>query len=143
VFQGHRGTILAGDSPWLVPATVRRGFIMAAVLIVDDEPTMADALAPALEGEGHTTMTVSSGRAALAVLTRRLVDLVLSDLMMPDLDGRELMAAVRAGGDRTPFILMSAVMGILPTSDRMRFLAKPLNLDELFRVVDLLLADMA
>ena len=67
------------DAPLPVPSS--------AILLVDDEPSIANALARLLRRDGHTVDTAANGRLALAMLQERAYDLILSDLRMPELDG--------------------------------------------------------
>jgi PAS domain S-box-containing protein len=62
----------------------------SAILIVDDEPSIANALARLLRRDGHTVDTAANGRLALKQLQERAYDLILSDLRMPELDGPAL-----------------------------------------------------
>jgi PAS domain S-box-containing protein len=66
----------------------------ARILVVDDEPEMAQMLAEILQRVGHTVDTAADGEAALKRLDRQTYDLVLSDLRMPNLDGPGLYKAV-------------------------------------------------
>ena len=66
------------------------------VLVVDDEPEIAELVAEHLRRDGLTVEIVSSGRKALARLKSQSFDVVVSDLRMPDLDGRALVDALRA-----------------------------------------------
>lgn len=79
------------------------------ILVVDDEYLIADILAFALEDEGFEVRTASNGRMALDTLDVQAVDLVITDYMMPVLNGQELVAAIRAepAWSRLPVILMS------------------------------------
>ena len=110
-----------------------------AVLVVDDEPSILDALAAALEDEAYAVRTAADGRAALALQTDTPADLIISDVMMPHLDGHGLVRALRDRGDRTPIILMSA----LPIPDggvrAVHRLNKPFDLDEVLNLVTTLL----
>lgn len=82
---------------------------MKTVLIVDDEYLIADILGFALEDEGYAIEKASNGQKALEVLRRVQVQLVITDYMMPVLNGQELVRAMRADPAlRTlPVILMS------------------------------------
>jgi CheY-like chemotaxis protein len=84
---------------------------MAVILIVDDEPDCADPVALFLRKEGHQPICVRDGPAALAELANRAVDLVLLDLMMPTMDGLDVLSQVRADPRWTklPVVVMSAV----------------------------------
>ncbi|ADP81139.1 SpoIIE family protein phosphatase [Pseudofrankia inefficax] len=83
------------------------------VLVADDNADMRGYLTRLLRGAGHTVVAVNDGRAALDALRAEPFDLVVSDVMMPGLDGLELVAALRA--DRrtasVPVLLLSARAG--------------------------------
>jgi len=66
----------------------------SAILIVDDEPSIANALTQLLRRDGHTVDTAANGRLALMKLQERAYDLILSDLRMPELDGPGLYQAL-------------------------------------------------
>jgi CheY-like chemotaxis protein len=74
------------DAPLPVPSS--------AFLPVDDEPSMAIALARLLRRDGHTVEIAANGRLALAMLQERAYALILSDLRMPELDGPGLYRAL-------------------------------------------------
>lgn len=57
------------------------------ILVVDDEPTIAQLIADVLTGDGYDVDTAPDGLAALELIGRRVYDLILSDLRMPELDG--------------------------------------------------------
>jgi DNA-binding response OmpR family regulator len=86
---------------------------MARVFVVDDEPDMVDLLATILKSDGFQVDTDTDGRSALARLLADPPDLVLLDLMMPDLDGMELLKLLRldAKGENVPVLLVSARSG--------------------------------
>ena len=65
------------------------------ILIVDDEPLIRLALVRALSSEGYELVQAPGGREALDILTARSVDLILSDLVMPEMDGLELLKNAR------------------------------------------------
>jgi PAS domain S-box-containing protein len=68
----------------------------ARMLVVDDEPEIADLLRELLEGAGYDVMTAESGAVALALLDEAVFDLVVSDLHMPDMDGAALWREIKA-----------------------------------------------
>ena len=103
------------------------------ILIVDDEPAIAQILATLMNDEGFAARTARDGQEALALLAQGGVDLMLSDVMMPRMDGRALLAELRRRGDRTPVVLMSAVRA--RDLEDMPFVAKPFDVDELLEVV--------
>ncbi len=80
------------------------------ILVVDDEPDMVDLLATILKSDGFQVDTDTDGRSALARLLADPPDLVLLDLMMPDLDGMELLKLLRldAKGANVPVLVVSA-----------------------------------
>lgn len=83
---------------------------MKSLLLVDDEPDIVAALAEILEDEGYRVVAACHGQAALEVLAKESVDLVISDVMMPVLDGAELLRRLRAEPRwaRLPVVLISA-----------------------------------
>jgi DNA-binding response OmpR family regulator len=69
--------------------------IVNRIYVVDDEPDMVELLATVLKGEGYEVETYTDGRAALARVLEEPPELLLLDLMMPDLDGFELLKLLR------------------------------------------------
>ncbi|HEV7509090.1 MAG TPA: response regulator [Thermoanaerobaculia bacterium] len=86
---------------------------MKTVLVVDDEPTVRFALAEGLTDRrrGIKVATAASGLEAITVLESERVDLVLTDLRMPDMDGFELLAHLRRNFAGLPVIVMTALGG--------------------------------
>lgn len=84
---------------------------MKTVLLVDDEHAILDALSGILEDEGFRVVTASNGREALARLAEAVPDVALVDVMMPVMDGRELLREMQdeARWKHVPVVLMSAV----------------------------------
>jgi two-component system, OmpR family, response regulator len=78
------------------------------VLVVDDEPSITDAVATSLRYEGFEVEEASSGRAALAIAQERTPDLIVLDVMLPDLDGLEVTRRLRADGIRVPILFLTA-----------------------------------
>ena len=78
------------------------------VLVVDDEYSIVDAVSTALRYEGFTVTTASSGRSALTALQEVTFDLVVLDVMLPDLDGFEVARRLRADGIDTPILFLTA-----------------------------------
>ncbi|HEX5395680.1 MAG TPA: response regulator transcription factor [Candidatus Limnocylindria bacterium] len=83
---------------------------MASVLIVDDDPKIRDLLRLYVEREGHRTLFAADGPAALATALDAKPDLVLLDVMLPGLDGFEVMRRLRDESD-VPVILLTARSG--------------------------------
>lgn len=115
----------------------------AAILVVDDEPSIASALAIVLIDEGHTVHTAHNGAEAVAQLTRLPVDLIVSDVMMPMIDGLTLVRHLRRRGDRTPVVLMSAAPNCVTPMPGVRLIPKPFDLDEMLDVVTSALGETA
>ncbi len=106
------------------------------LLIVDDEDNLRSMLAAALAHHGFNVTTAENGEDALDAVARLRPDLILLDVMMPDLDGFEVCRRLRAQGDRTPVLFLTArdatddkVRGLTMGGDD--YLEKPFSLDEL------------
>ena len=78
------------------------------VLIVDDDPDVSRSVSEILEDEGCKVVISRSGNEALAALAKESVDLVLSDVVMPDMDGYELFRTLQATRPELPIVLMTA-----------------------------------
>ena len=93
----------------------------------------------ALEGEGHRVLKAGDGADALRILSTQPCDVVVCDEIMPVMNGRQLLAAIRADDKLAslPVILMSETWGTsLPEIEGALVLGKPLRLSELFAHVD-------
>jgi CheY-like chemotaxis protein len=105
------------------------------VLIVDDERCLQEAIAALLAAEGYEVELASNGREALERLSVSKPDVVLSDVMMPEMDGRQLLSEIRASGalQDLPVILMTAAPDALHLSLRnsVPLLRKPFLLESL------------
>ncbi|WP_068080017.1 response regulator transcription factor [Novosphingobium rosa] len=77
------------------------------ILLVDDEPAIVNALRPVLKAVGHAVTVASDGTAALASFALEEPDVVLLDLGLPDMDGKDVIRAIRATST-TPIIVISA-----------------------------------
>lgn len=78
------------------------------ILVVDDERDLADSICDNLEFEDYTVDCAYGGRAALEHLLRNRYQLVILDVMMPDLDGFGVLEKMRKAGDQTPVIFLTA-----------------------------------
>jgi CheY-like chemotaxis protein len=78
------------------------------ILVVDDDLGVCQSLRDLLTQEGCEVMVATGGREALEKIATQPVDLVLSDVVMPDLDGHELFCRVRAERPEIPVVLMTA-----------------------------------
>jgi DNA-binding NtrC family response regulator len=114
-----------------------------SILLVDDETKILNALASALRDEGHEVVPVSTGRDALRVLGRRLVDVLIVDNLMPDLTGLDVIrevASTTPEGDRPQILMMTAHATVESAIEAMKlgavdYLQKPFEVDELLVVV--------
>ncbi len=105
------------------------------ILVVDDEPFISDLLAAALRFEGFTVEVAGSGREALQLAQPGRYDLVMLDVMMPDMEGTEVCRRLRESGVGVPVVFLTArdstedkVLGLGMADD---YVTKPFSLDEL------------
>jgi DNA-binding response OmpR family regulator len=77
------------------------------ILVVDDEPSIREVVTLYLQRAGYRVLVASDGQEALQALERHSPDLVVLDLMLPQVDGLEITRLLRAGGD-TPIIMLTA-----------------------------------
>lgn len=80
-----------------------------SVLLVDDEEAIINGLVPFLERSGFVVYTASDGARGLEAWDYRSPDIVVSDIMMPHMDGREMVRRIRARGAWTPVILLTQI----------------------------------
>ena len=105
---------------------------MATILVVDDEAPVVDLLTDMLEDEGHTVVSAFNGRIALEMIKRQAPDLVISDVMMPFVDGIQMCKRLREEHTSydLPIILMSAALPPdLSTCGANAFLGKPFDIN--------------
>lgn len=117
---------------------------MRKILVVDDELAIRAMLEDLLSDEGYSVVVANNGARALEVLNHERPDLVIMDVMMPELDGREVLRKMRRDTTlrRIPVILMSAATAANPADDHTSlFLAKPFDLHELLRCVEIALEE--
>jgi len=103
------------------------------VLIADDEPAIVDLLAQFLEDEGYEVECATDGLMALEMMRKSRPDLVIADVMMPKMDGFELLDELAANSEAVPVILMSAA--VVSRREGVPFIAKPFDLGELLDLV--------
>jgi two-component system response regulator MprA len=106
------------------------------LLVVDDDPSVREALALVLDLNGFDVTTAGDGREAIRTLSVAAPDAVILDVLMPGLDGLEVCRRIRATGDRTPVLMLTArtevserVAGLEAGADD--YLAKPFAREEL------------
>ncbi|MFN8402718.1 MAG: response regulator transcription factor [Anaerolineales bacterium] len=81
----------------------------STILLADDDPTIADSLAPFLERAGFHVLVVSDGMTALDKAQAHHPDLIILDVLMPRMDGRETLRRLRKSNIWTPTILLTQV----------------------------------
>ena len=106
------------------------------ILVVEDEPAARDELERALRLHGYTVSLAGDGEEGLELVARETPDAVVLDVLMPGLDGVAACRRLRAGGDRTPVLMLTArdsvadrVAGLDAGADD--YLVKPFALEEL------------
>jgi two-component system OmpR family response regulator len=106
------------------------------VLVVDDEATLTDLLSMALRYEGWEVKTAADGRQALTVARDFKPDAIVLDIMLPDIDGLQVLQRVRADGTDTPVLFLTAkdslddrITGLTAGGDD--YVTKPFSLEEL------------
>ncbi|MFN3370976.1 MAG: winged helix-turn-helix domain-containing protein [Sphingomonadaceae bacterium] len=111
------------------------------ILLVEDDPSTADYVAAGLRQAGYVLTLAREGRDGLFQATEAAHDLLILDRMLPGIDGLALLVALRASGNRTPVILLSAlasvdqrVRGLQAGADD--YLVKPFALSELLARVE-------
>jgi CheY-like chemotaxis protein len=109
------------------------------VLVVDDEPAIREIVATLLEDEGYKVRRAKDGLEALATVDAGQVDLVLSDVTMPRLDGASLAKKLRRRGRPVPVVLMSAYYDAVDVPG-VTFVPKPFEIDRLLAAVTSALA---
>jgi CheY-like chemotaxis protein len=116
---------------------------MAKIIVADDEPTHLDMVATILERAGHEVVAVADGKACLNHLAQDDIDLVVTDIFMPDMDGFQLIAALRLRNNQIPVVGMTGGMRgrIAPFADILSrlgansVLTKPFSSQELLEAV--------
>jgi two-component system, OmpR family, response regulator len=108
----------------------------ACLLVVDDEPFLRDAVAASLRFLGFGVTGADCGRQALRLARENRYDLVILDVMLPDMDGFEIVRRLRGTGNRVPVIFLTAkdaqedkVTGLTIGGDD--YVTKPFGLEEL------------
>ena len=117
---------------------------MAHLLLVEDNADLAYGLRNNLEIDGHLVETVDTGEAALAAIRQRAPDLIVLDLMLPNLDGYQVLRRLRADGHEMPVLILTArtqeadkVLGFRLGADD--YVTKPFGVLELLARISALL----
>lgn len=117
------------------------------VLVVEDEPTIAEAVAARLRAEGFTTAVAMDGPAAVALAEQTRPDMVVLDVMLPGLDGLEVCRRIHAAHPAVPVLMLTArddetdlLVGLAVGADD--YMTKPFSMRELVARVHVLLRRM-
>jgi CheY-like chemotaxis protein len=110
--------------------------VVATIIVVDDEPALRSVLTDLFIDAGYQVRQAADGHEALSVVEQEPPDVVVSDVSMPNLNGAELAARLRARG--VPVVLLSAVYDLVDVPG-VRFIRKPFELDDLLDAVASLL----
>lgn len=107
------------------------------ILVVDDEEAIREVVSTMLEAKGYHCTAVSNGRAAQEQIKRLTPDLVLSDMIMPEMDGIKLLEWVRQYDPEVPIIMVTAIHDISTALEAIRrgaydYILKPFEKDQLF-----------
>jgi two-component system response regulator PilR (NtrC family) len=108
----------------------------ARILVADDERSLRELLAIVLKREGYDVLLAENGRMALAALARGPVDLLISDIKMPDMSGVEVLRSAKQADPSLSAIMMTAFASTETAVEAMRlgacdYLVKPFDVDEL------------
>lgn len=116
----------------------------AIILLVEDEENLHEALKLNLEMEGYEVVSAFTGNEALAKIGNEYFDLIIMDIMLPEVDGISITESVRINNNEVPILMLSArnsgadrVLGLKKGADD--YLTKPFNLEELLLRVDKLI----
>jgi CheY-like chemotaxis protein len=111
---------------------------LKTVLVVDDEPVLRTIVREILHEEGYAVIEAADGRVMLEIMARERPDLVLMDVMMPGIDGREAYRQLRSSPEHrdVPVVMMSAgVRPIRLDPSIAGFMAKPFDVTQLVELV--------
>ncbi|MFF5260077.1 response regulator transcription factor [Actinomadura viridis] len=120
----------------MVERTVQPGRASEGLLlVVEDEPNILELLAGSLRFTGFEVITATNGADAVQAARRRRPDLIVLDVMLPDIDGFDVARRLRSGGDQTPVLFLTArdsvqdrIKGLTIGGDD--YVTKPFSLEE-------------
>ncbi len=135
--QVDGGGSAAADEPSELKADPEHGGI---VLVVDDEPAIVESLTKIFRREGLTVLAATDGSAGLDILRKHRVGVLLTDLMMPNTTGMDLLRAAKTIAPETEVVLMTAYGTVETAVDAMKegaydFVTKPLKRAHVVRIV--------
>ncbi|MDP8238832.1 MAG: response regulator [Candidatus Hatepunaea meridiana] len=114
------------------------------ILVVEDEKVERNLISEVLETLGYDTVEAENGKIALQMMDENNIDLILSDINMPEMDGLELFRKVRENNDKIPIILMTGfdaeeAKKITKDYKASALLTKPFRLMQLKEIIDRLI----
>lgn len=112
-----------------------------SILVVDDELLIRDLLYDFFSGQGWQITVAESSEKALQVLKDRTVDLVLTDIKMPELDGLQLATQLRESRPDLPVVVMTGYPSVDSAVSALRarvadYVIKPFNINQLFKLLE-------
>lgn len=118
--------------------TVPEPVLPGDILVVDDEPDLAQGVARLLKIHGHAVRIAENGRHALELLRARAPSLILSDIVMPEMNGIEMLCEMRRSGSPVPVIFMTGyteLQGEALEAGATAILRKPVAVESLFQEI--------
>ena len=117
-----------------------------SILVVDDELLIRDLLYDFFTGQGWSISVAENGEKALEVLNEKQVDLILSDIKMPEMDGLTLASRVRESHPGLPVVLMTGFPSVETAVSALRsrvedYVIKPFNINQLYKLIESKLAE--
>lgn len=114
------------------------------ILIIDDEPLMRISIADALNEEGYQIFDTDSGREGLRLVQNERYDIVITDLMLPEVDGIRILKTCKQFSPQTQVILITAYGSVASATEAMKqgaydYLTKPFSMDDLILMIRRLL----
>ncbi len=122
--------------------------LLAHILVIDDDPILRQVIRLALEAAGHTVLRGENGRKAVESIEHEHIDLLITDILMPEMDGVETVRAVRRVQPNLPIIAISGggpgnvadYLGLARVFGATATLTKPIHPEELLQLVSQLVA---
>ena len=145
--DSHAHTASSSDSTESIPEP-SGGTRGATLLVVEDDTAMRNLLREALEEDGYTVETAAGGRAGIERVKQGGIDLVVSDVKMPDLDGLDMLREIKAVSP-SPHVITITAFGSIDTAIRavklgaFDYITKPFDVDQLILSVQKALDERA
>ena len=116
------------------------------ILLVDDDPGLSEVIVMLLEREGYAALHAATRKQAIAMVEDRELDLIVTDLKLPDGTGLDVIAAVRARRPKLPIIMITSYSSMESAIDALRagandYVIKPFDNEEFLRAIARALSD--